>query len=135
MLKYMLDTNIVIYIIKRRPIEVLTQFNNHQGQLCISSVTLAELIHGVEKSERPAHNLKQVEDFISRLEVLDYQSGAAFHYGEIRANLEKKGTTIGVNDLHIAGHARSEGLIIVTNNLKEFEHVEGLRCENWVAEH
>jgi tRNA(fMet)-specific endonuclease VapC len=132
MLKYMLDTNIVIYVIKRRPIEVLATFNKHVGQLCISSITLAELLHGVEKSTQIEHNLRQVEDFVSRLDVLEYASKAAAHYGDIRANLERKGTPIGVNDLHIAGHARSEGLILVTNNLKEFERIEALRLENWV---
>jgi tRNA(fMet)-specific endonuclease VapC len=132
MLKYMLDTNIAIYVIKRRPPEVLATFNQHAGQLCISSITLAELIHGVEKSAKADHNLRQVEDFISRLTVLEYGSKAAAHYGNIRAMLERKGTPIGVNDLHIAGHARSEGVTLVTNNMKEFERVEGLRLENWV---
>jgi len=132
MLKYMLDTNIVIYLIKRRPIELLGVFNQHAGQMCISSITLAELLHGVEKSSRPDHNLLQVEDFISRLEVLSYGNKAASHYGDIRADLEKKGTPIGVNDLHIAGHARSEGLTLVSNNVREFERVEALRLINWV---
>jgi tRNA(fMet)-specific endonuclease VapC len=132
MLKYMLDTNIVIYLIKRRPIELLGVFNQHAGQMCISSITLAELLHGVEKSSRPDHNLLQVEDFISRLEVLSYGNKAASHYGDIRADLEKKGTPIGVNDLHIAGHARSEGLTLASNNVREFERVEALRLVNWV---
>jgi len=132
MLKYMLDTNIVIYLIKRRPIELLGVFNLHAGQMCISSITLAELLHGVEKSSRPDHNLLQVEDFISRLEVLSYGNKAASHYGDIRADLEKKGTPIGVNDLHIAGHARSEGLTLASNNVREFERVEALRLVNWV---
>lgn len=132
MLKYMLDTNIAIYVIKRRPPEVLATFNQHAGQLCISSITLAELIHGVEKSAKPEHNLRQVEDFISRLTVLEYGNKASAHYGNIRAVLERKGTPIGINDLHIAGHARSEGVTLVTNNMKEFERVEGLRLENWV---
>ncbi len=132
MLKYMLDTNIAIYVIKRRPPEALATFNQHAGQLCISSITLAELMHGVENSTRPDHNLQQVEDFVSRLIVLKYDNKAAAHYGDIRATLESKGTLIGVNDLHIAGHARSEGLTLVTNNLKEFERVEALRLENWV---
>ena len=132
MLKFMLDTNSVIYVIKRRPIEVLATFNKHVRQMCISSITLAELLHGVEKSTQPEHNLRQVEDFVSRLDVLEYTSKAAAHYGDIRANLEKQGKSIGVNDLHIAGHARSEGLILVTNNIKEFERVEALRFENWV---
>ena len=132
MLKYMLDTNIAIYVIKRRPPEALSTFNQHAGQLCISSITLAELMHGAEKSAKPDHNLRQVEDFTSRLTVLEYGNKAAAHYGDIRAALERKGTPIGVNDLHIAGHARSEGLTLVTNNLKEFERVEALRLENWV---
>ena len=132
MLKYMLDTNIAIYVIKRRPPEALATFNQHAGQLCISSITLAELMHGVEKSAKPDHNLRQVEDFTSRLTVLEYGNKAASHYGDIRAVLERKGMPVGVNDLHIAGHARSEGLILVTNNLKEFERVEALRLENWV---
>jgi tRNA(fMet)-specific endonuclease VapC len=132
MLKYMLDTNIAIYVIKRRPPEALATFNRHAGQLCISSITLAELIHGVEKSAMPDRNLRQVEDFASRLVVLEYGNKSAAHYGDIRAVLERKGTPIGVNDLHIAGHARSEGLTLVTNNIKEFDRVDGLRLENWI---
>jgi tRNA(fMet)-specific endonuclease VapC len=100
--------------------------------MCISAITLAELLHGAEKSAKPEHNLRQVEDFVSRLDVLEYSSKAAAHYGDIRADLERKGTPIGVNDLHIAGHARSEGLTLITNNLREFERVEGLRLDNWV---
>lgn len=132
MLRYMLDTNITIYVIKKRPIEVLNLFNEHAGGLCISSVTLAELLHGAEKSAKPAHNLRQVDDFVSRLDVLDYGAKAAAHYGQIRAALEQLGKPIGVNDLHIAGHARSEGLTLVTNNLREFERVPGLLLDNWV---
>ena len=132
MLKYMLDTNIVIYVIKRRPIEALEVFNRHTGQMCISSITLAELLHGAEKSAKPEHNLRQVEDFVSRLDVLEYGRKAAAQYGDIRADLERKGTPIGVNDLHIAGHARGEGLTLVTNNLREFERIEALRLDNWV---
>jgi tRNA(fMet)-specific endonuclease VapC len=133
MLKYMLDTNIAIYVIKRRPADMLDTFNRHAGQMCISAVTLAELLHGAEKSERKEHNLAQVDDFSSRLVVMDYHTKAAAHYGDIRADLERKGTPIGVNDLHIAGHARSEGLVLVTNNMREFERVHGLRVENWLA--
>ncbi len=132
MLKYMFDTNIVIYVIKRQPANLLDTFNQHADQLCVSSITIAELMYGVEKSTKPAHNLRQVEDFLSRLTVLEYGNKAALHYGDIRAVLERNGTIIGVNDLHIAGHARSEGLILVTNNLKEFKRVKGLRTENWI---
>lgn len=132
MLRYLLDTNIVIYAIKQRPIEVLDLFNQHVGQMCISSITLAELLYEAEKSHRTEHNLHQIEDFVSRLDVLEYGKKSATHYGSIRANLERKGIIIGVNDLHIAGHARSEGLTLVSNNLRQFERVDGLLIENWV---
>ncbi|HCE38686.1 type II toxin-antitoxin system tRNA(fMet)-specific endonuclease VapC [Alloalcanivorax profundimaris] len=132
MLRYLLDTNIVIYVIKRRPMEVLEVFNRRAGEMAISTITEAELVHGAEKSQHREHNLRQVEDFTSRLEVLDYGRKAAAHYGDIRADLERKGTPIGVNDLHLAAHARGEGLILVTNNMREFERVAGLRVENWL---
>jgi tRNA(fMet)-specific endonuclease VapC len=133
MLKYLLDTNIAIYVIKRRPVEVLGLFNENAGRMAISAITLAELIHGAEKSTRVAQNLAVVDDFASRLEVLPYTSRASQHYGAIRAVLERAGRPIGVNDLHIAAHARSEGLTLVTNNLAEFERVPGLLTENWVG--
>ena len=133
MLKYLLDTNIVIYVIKRRPVEVLGLFNENAGRMAVSAITLAELIHGAEKSTRVAQNLAVVDDFASRLEVLPYTSRASQHYGAIRAILERAGRPIGVNDLHIAAHARSEGLTLVTNNLAEFERVPGLLTENWVG--
>lgn len=132
MIQYLLDTNIVIYVVKHRPIEVLETFNQHANRMAISSITLAELFHGAEKSSKPATNFAVIEDFASRLEVLPYATKAAQHYGSIRSTLEKSGQPIGVNDLHIAAHARSEGLVLVTNNLKEFERVPGLLLENWV---
>lgn len=132
MLKYLLDTNIVIYVIKRRPIEVLAQFNANAARMAISSITLAELMHGAEKSTQRTANLGVVEDFCSRLEVLPYTPKAAQHYGSIRAELERAGQPIGDNDLHIAAHARSEGLVLVTNNLKEFSRVPALQVENWI---
>ena len=132
MLKYLLDTHIVIYVIKRRPIEVLNVFNTNANRMAISAITLAELLHGVEKSSQPAPNLTVVEDFCSRLQILPYTPKAAQHYGIIRANLEKQGQPIGVNDVHIAAHARSEGLVLVTNNTKEFSRVPALQIENWV---
>jgi tRNA(fMet)-specific endonuclease VapC len=131
MLRYLLDTNIVIYVIKRRPIAALQLFNEQAGHMAISSITLAELLHGVEKSNAPARSLAAVEDFCSRLELLPYGLKAAQHYGSIRAALEKRGQPIGVNDLHIAAHARSEGLTLVSNNLREFERVEALQLANW----
>lgn len=132
MIKYLLDTNIVIFTIKRRPESLLPKFNQYASQLAISSITLAELVFGAEKSMNPAKNLAVVSDFISRLMVLPYDDLAGFHYGDIRASLERQGRRIGENDLHIAAHARSKGLIVVTNNTREFERVDGLRLEDWV---
>jgi tRNA(fMet)-specific endonuclease VapC len=133
MLKYLLDTNTVIYVIKRRPIEVMGVFNENAGRMAISAITLSELFHGAEKSAKVAQNLEVVEEFASLLEVLPYSAKASQHYGSIRAALERVGRPIGVNDLHIAAHARSEGLTLVTNNLAEFERVPGLLTENWVG--
>jgi tRNA(fMet)-specific endonuclease VapC len=132
MLRYLLDTNIVIYVLKRRPVEVLSTFNANASRMAISSITFAELLHGAEKSSRPSENLAAIEDFCSRLEVLPYGPKAAQHYGAIRAALEKLGQPIGVNDMHIAAHARSEGLVLVTNNMGEFARVPALEAENWV---
>ena len=135
MLRYLLDTNIVIYVIKRHPPAAMAQFKQQSSRMAISTITLAELVHGAEKSAHPAANLAVVEDFCSRLEVLPYKAEAAHHYGAIRSHLERQGTTIGVNDLHIAAHARSAGLLVVTNNVREFEQVPALALENWVANH
>ena len=133
MLTYLLDTNIVIYVMKRRPVEVLTLFNQNASRMAISSITLAELFHGAEKSAKVSDNLLAIEDFCSRLEVLPYGARAAQHYGSIRSALEKAGTPIGINDLHIAAHARSEGLVVVTNNMVEFARVPALQLENWIT--
>ena len=132
MLRYLLDTNIVIYVLKRRPVEVLSTFNANASRMAMSSITLAELFHGAEKSSRVSENLAAIEDFCSRLAVLPYGPKAAQHYGAIRAALEKLGQPIGVNDMHIAAHARSEGLVLVTNNMGEFARVPALEAENWV---
>ena len=132
MRRYLLDTNIVIYVMKRRPIEVLSVFNVNASRMAISSITLAELLHGAEKSSRVNENLAVIEDFCSRLEVLPYGAKAAQHYGAIRAALEKLGQPIGVNDMHIAGHSRSEGLVLLTNNVSKFARVPALAVENWV---
>jgi tRNA(fMet)-specific endonuclease VapC len=133
MLRYLLDTNIVIYVLKQRPLSVLPRFNENAGHMAISAITLSELLHGAEKSQARAKSLHLIEDFCSRLEVLPYDANAASHYGNIRAHLERQGQPIGVNDLHIAAHARSQGLILVTNNQSEFARVEALRLENWVS--
>ncbi len=133
MLKYLLDTNIVIYTIKNRPQAVRERFNRHAGQMAISSVTVAELVFGVERSAEPQRNLAVVEGFVARLEQLAFDSEAAIQSGQIRAELAAKGTPIGPYDVMIAGQARASGLILVTNNLKEFERVGGLRLENWAG--
>jgi tRNA(fMet)-specific endonuclease VapC len=131
MLRYLLDTNICIYVIKERPRLMLESFNRHAGRMAISAITLSELLHGVEKSAAPERNLDVVENFCSRIDLLSYGPKASLHYGQIRTALERRGTPIGVNDLHIAAHARSEGLTLVSNNLRELERVEGLLLENW----
>lgn len=133
MLKYLLDTNIVIYVLKRRPKEVLGIFNTNASRMAISSITLSELIYGAEKSAQTDKNLEAIEEFVSHLEVLPYDAKASQHYGRIKAALEKKGQIIGENDIHIAAHAISYGLILVTNNLREFKRVPNLALENWVS--
>ncbi|MFM0213867.1 tRNA(fMet)-specific endonuclease VapC [Paraburkholderia sediminicola] len=132
MLKYMLDTNICIFTIKNKPLEVREAFNRYHGQICISTVTLMELIYGAEKSASPEKNLAVVEGFAARLDVLGYNHEAAAHSGQLRAELAKEGKPIGPYDQMIAGHARSQGLILITNNLREFDRVPGLRVEDWV---
>jgi tRNA(fMet)-specific endonuclease VapC len=131
--KYMLDTNIVIYTMKNKPQSVREAFKKHYGQMCISSVSYMELVYGAERSSNPESNLRNLEGFIARMDVLPYAEAAAVHTGQIRAELTKKGTPIGPYDQMIAGHARSMGLILVTNNTKEFERVDGIRIENWVS--
>ncbi len=133
MLKYMLDTNICIYTVKNRPQQVREAFNRHHGQLCISSISLMELIYGAERSAMPERNLSVIEGFSARLEVLNYDQGAATHTGQLRAELARSGTPIGPYDQLIAGHARSHGLILVTNNRREFDRVPGLRVEDWTT--
>jgi tRNA(fMet)-specific endonuclease VapC len=131
MLKYMLDTNIVIYAMKNRPAHVRDAFKKHDGQMCISSVTLGELIYGAEKSAAPEQNLADIENLIARLEVKSFDNHAATHFGQVRAALTKAGTPIGPYDAMIAGHARALALVLVTNNEKEFQRVPGLMRENW----
>ncbi|QWD14739.1 type II toxin-antitoxin system VapC family toxin [Polynucleobacter paneuropaeus] len=132
MIKYLLDTNIVIYVLKRRPIEALEAFNKNANRMAISSITLSELIYGAEKSANVDKNLEAVEDFVSHLDVLSYDARASQQYGQIKASLEKRGVLIGENDIHIAAHAISQGLILVSNNLKGFKRVPNLALENWV---
>lgn len=132
MLTYMLDTNICIYVMKTYPPAVREKFNTLADQLCISSITLGELHYGAEKSARRSENLTAIEHFVARLEVLPFGDKAAAHYGQVRAELERAGTPCGPHDMQIGAHARSEGLIVVTNNMKEFVRMPGVRVENWV---
>jgi tRNA(fMet)-specific endonuclease VapC len=132
MLTYMLDTNICIYVMKSYPLELRDKFNALAEQLCISSITLGELHYGAEKSARRADNLTAIEHFVARLDVLPFAEKAAVHYGQVRAELERAGTPSGPHDMQIGGHARSEGLIVVTNNMREFARMPGVRAENWV---
>ena len=132
MLTYMLDTNICIYVMKRYPPDLREKFNTLADQLCISSITLGELHYGAEKSARRADNLIAIEHFVARLDVLPFAEKAAAHYGQVRAELERAGRPSGPHDMQIGGHARSEGLIVVTNNMREFTRMPGVRAENWI---
>jgi tRNA(fMet)-specific endonuclease VapC len=134
MLRYLLDTNFCIRVVRDRPAGLRPRFNAETGGLCISSVVLFELLNGAERSGRPAETRTQVERFTARLSVLPFDTEAAAPTANIQANLERRGNLIGPHDLMIAGHARSRGLVVVTGNLREFERVEGLRSEDWLAE-
>ena len=134
-MKYMLDTNICIYAIKHKPPEVIKNFLSHDpDDLCISSITYAELMHGVEKSMAIEKNRVAITMFLSPISILDFDVYAAEEYGRIRADLERKGTPIGPMDMLIAAHAKSEDLILVTNNTREVERVNDLTVEDWTKE-
>ena len=131
-MKYMMDTNICIYAIKNKSESVIRKIlSQNPEDLCISVVTYAELMHGVEKSQAVEKNRIAMSLFLSAITVLDFDGEAAEAYGQIRAELERKGTPIDPMDLLIAGHARSQGLILVTNNTREFARGRGTRIENW----
>jgi tRNA(fMet)-specific endonuclease VapC len=133
MLRYLLDTNVCIRVLRDRPRNVRERFNLEADSLCISAVVLTELLHGAAKSDRPEHHRTEVARFAARLDVLPFDDVAADHAADIRAALERKGQPIGGYDVLIAGHARSRGLTVVTGNLAEFGRVDGLRCEDWLA--
>lgn len=131
-MKYMLDTNICIYAIKHKPPEVIKNFLEHDpDDMCISAITYGELMHGVEKSQAVERNRIALTLFLSSISIIPFDYYAAEEYGKIRADLEHKGTPIGPMDMLIAGHARSEKLILVTNNTREFLRVEGLDVADW----
>ena len=130
---YLLDTNICIYAIKNKPEQVLEKLKqNLSNGICISAITLAELQHGVEKSMNPEKNSMALLQFLSILDILPFDDLAAVEYGKICAYLQKRGTPIGTMDMLIAAHAKTGNLIIVTNNVREFERVPDLKIENWL---
>lgn len=132
-MRYMLDTNICIYIIKHKPESVYRRLMKIQPEdVCISSITYSELSYGVEKSEQKDRNRLALTLLLSNIEILEFDTAAAEEYGNIRARLEKTGTPIGSLDMLIAAHAKASGCTLVTNNLKEFSRVEGLKAENRV---
>lgn len=131
-MKYMLDTNICIYAIKHKPERVFLKLREVDPEdVCISVVTYAELVHGVEKSAAVEKNRVALSALLANIEILDFDTDAANCYGKIRADLEKKGMPLGSLDMMIAGHAQSLGYTVVTNNAKEFLRVSDLRIENW----
>lgn len=133
-MSYMLDTNICIYAIKNKPVQVLKKIKeNLSDQLCISAITLAELEYGVEKSLYPEKNRADLFKFLSILDILPFNDSAAAEYGNICTYLQKQGTPIGIMDMLIAGHARAEKMILVTNNVREFKRVPNLEIENWAV--
>ena len=132
-MRYMLDTNICIYLIKNKPESVLRRIADIPVEdICISVVTYSELIYGVEKSLNRDQNRIALSLLLAKIDILDFDSLAADEYGNIRAELERQGTPIGPLDTMIAAHARSENCSLVTNNTREFERVEGLSVENWL---
>lgn len=130
-MRFLLDTNICIYVINARPAAVLTRFIEHEPDgLGVSSITAAELYWGAFNSGS-VRNVSAMEKFLAPLEVRDFDLAAARHYGQVRTALQRKGTPIGPLDMQIAAHALALDLILVTNNLREFRRVPGLRVENW----
>ena len=131
-MRYLLDTNICIYVIKHKPEKVFQKLQTiHPEDVCISSVTFAVLVQGVEKSAAVEKNRLALSILLANMEILDFDVDAAGCYGKIRAGLEKNGTPIGPLDMMIAGHAQSLGYTVVTNNVKEFSRVSALKIENW----
>ena len=129
---YMLDTNICIYVINEREVALLDKFVLNAGEVCISSITYAELVYGVWHSQRVKQNERELAAFVKDLTVIAFDQAAGDHYGEVRATLAKRGELIGANDLLIAGHARSVDATLVTNNEREFRRIPRLSVENWL---
>jgi len=132
-MRFMLDTNMCIYIIKKKPPQVLNRFTALEpSDIGISSITLSELEYGVERSSNRQQNREALMAFLAPLEIAVYDDLAAHHYGDIRAHLERQGLPIGAMDLLIAAHARSLSTPLLTNNVREFKRIPGLLVENWV---
>ena len=132
---FMLDTDICIYIIKRKPASVLKRLESlRPGRLAMSAITFAELINGAKKSQHVEANLAKLNALGELVDIRPFDKQAAVCYGDVRSDLEKRGETIGSNDLLIAAHALSLGWTLVTNNEREFSRVKGLKMENWVEE-
>ncbi len=132
-MKYLLDTNICIYLIKKKPPEVHKRFQSLQvGDVGVSTITVSELQYGVAKSQNAERNQDALQEFLLPLEILPFEESAAFHYGKIRTLLERQGSSIGAMDLLIAAHALALAVPVVTNNEREFSRVPGLTVENWV---
>lgn len=135
-IRYMLDTNMCIYLRQNRPPEVTTRFRQmRHGDAVLSVITYGELLYGAERSQQRTRALESLARLVSLLPVLHLPDEAASAYGEIRAALEKRGEMIGGNDLWIAAHAKSAGLTLVTNNEREFKRVSGLKLQNWASRH
>jgi len=133
LIKYLIDTNICIYIMNRRPIEIIHKFKQFDvGEIGVSTITVSELQYGVAKSKNYRLNEQRIEEFLSPLEILPYDEIAAGIYGDIRLQLEKSGEPIGPLDLLFAAQALSRDLVLITNNEKEFKRVNNLKVENWV---
>lgn len=129
----MLDTNVCIRVIRDKPQNSRARFKQEAGALAISTVVLHELHEGVLRSYAPERHRIELEEFLPHVRILDFDSPAAIHAAEVKADLLQRKCVIGPNDLLIAGHARSLGLKLITGNLKEFSRVDGLRCEDWLA--
>jgi tRNA(fMet)-specific endonuclease VapC len=134
MIKSMLDANLCIRVLRDRPVVIGERFKAEASQLAISTIVLHELLYGAARSRRPEAERSKVEAFAAHLNVLDFDQAASEHAADIKAALAITGMLIGPNDLLIAGHARSRGLKLITGNLGEFTRVDGLHCEDWLAE-
>ncbi len=133
MIEIMLDTNACIRIIRDKPASVRKRFEAEVNELAISAIVYHELETGIARSPNAARHRAELDEFIPRVLILDFDTAAAVHAANIKANLLNRGCVIGPNDILIAGHARSLGLKLITGNLGEFSRVEGLRCEDWLG--